>query len=462
MFVCGPTVYDYIHIGNARTFVLFDVIAKYLRHTDNELLYIQNITDIDNKIIEKAHGSDKSAKDVAEEFEKEFHKDIERLGISSVDKYIKASDHIDEIIDQIKVLEEKGYAYTVPAILSPAAKMDKAINNSDVYFDVAKYEKDYPDQYGKLSGQNEQNLEEGVRVELESNKKAPRDFVLWKAQNYDYEPAWKSPWGQGRPGWHIEDTAISEKYLGQQYDIHGGGQDLMFPHHEAEIAQQQAASGKVPFVQHWIHSGFLVAKNEKMSKSTGNFKTAHELLDEYPAEALRLYLLSAHYRSPLSYSEKAVRQAEAGIMRIEEFMERMRFFEDKNPLAHKSDKEVIKALDGFSKKIQDAMDDDLNTPQVIAILFDIVKTFNNYIDAGKVDLHSTAHLMKMLDFYQDVMGIIPLKKYKLPKDIQKLADERQQAKDKKDFDTADKLREKILDSGYRIDDTPHGPLIKKK
>lgn len=312
-----------------------------------------------------------------------------------------------------------------------------------------------------MSGQNEQDLEEGVRIEVEKNKRSPRDFVLWKAQNYDYEPAWKSPWGHGRPGWHIEDTAISEKYLGQQYDIHGGGQDLMFPHHEAEIAQQQAASGKVPFVQHWIHTGFLVAKNEKMSKSTGNFKTAHELLDEYPAEALRLYLLSAHYRSPLGYSEKAIQQAEAGIMRIAELIERIRFFEDKNPFAHKSDKEVAVSLDEFSKKINDAMNDNLNTPRVIAILFDIIRTFNNYIDFGKVDLHSTAHLMKILDFYHDVMGIIPLKKYKLPQEVQQLIDKRQKAKNKKSFQEADDIRDKIRSLGYQIDDTQHGPLVKK-
>ncbi|MBX4211614.1 MAG: cysteine--tRNA ligase [Candidatus Yanofskybacteria bacterium] len=427
MFVCGPTVYDYIHIGNARTFTVFDMVAKYLRYRGYGVTYLQNITDIDNKIIHKAHESGRTAQEVAKEFENAFLEDVHALHITSVDTYARASDYVPEIIAQIKHLQEAGYAYAVPAVELSEPDAVSSSDNQDVYFDVTRYEEKFSGEYGKLSNQLSNELEEGVRVELEKNKKGPRDFVF-----------------------------------GPQYEIHGGGQDLIFPHHEAEIAQQQAASGKVPFVQHWIHTGFLTTKSEKMSKSLGNITPARELLKEYSPTALRFYLLSGHYRAPLDFSDQALRQAEAGVMRIHEFLERLKLFEDHNPMDHSADKEIKDQFNALYKDLITAMDDDLNTPKALGVLFDVIRLGNQYIDEQKIDLHSVKEILYILDFYHRVMGIVPIRTTTIPEEVKTLVSERQEAKENKEFDKADQLRDQIAALGYQIDDTPYGPLVKKK
>ncbi len=462
MFVCGPTVYDYAHIGNFRSFVVFDTIAKHIRFRGLPLFYLQNITDIDNKIIKRARESGVTPTDIALEYERIFLTDATRLKITAVDTYARASEHLPEIIAQVGVLIEKGYAYTAPAVQTTEPEAAASDGNQDVYFDVDAYEKNFPGEYGQLSGQHAGGLETGVRIDVENNKRSPRDFVIWKARNYTYEPAWQSPWGLGRPGWHIEDTAISEKYLGQQYDIHGGGQDLKFPHHEAEIAQQQAASDKTPFVRYWLHNGFLETKSEKMSKSLGNFITAHELLNRYSPEAIRLYLLSGHYRAPLDLSETALTQAEAGVMRIGEFIRRLHAFESARQLQQHGQEARARSLATRFADILDAMDEDFNTPKAIGIFFEILREVNHAIDTEELDIPSAGKLLSIFDFFDHVLGIVPRQTADIPPEIFALAKERQAAKDAGDYARSDALRDAIATHGYQIDDTPAGPVIKKR
>jgi len=482
MFVCGPTVYDYIHIGNARTFVFFDVVGRYLEFKGFELNYVQNITDIDDKIINRAHTESQKPEEVALEFKTAFIDDVGGLKITAVNNYASASEHIAEIINQVKTLVEKGYAYTAPAIKATGPDAVSAEENNDVYFELARYEKDFPNQYGILSGQNLEELKESTRVEMEANKLNPRDFTLWKAQNYSYEPTNESPWGLGRPGWHIEDTAISEKYLGQQYDIHGGGQDLMFPHHEAEIAQQQAASGKVPFVKYWIHSGFIIVKNfdlekrekmapyPKMSKSLSNIITARDLiarLPHHPSETLRLYFLSAHYRSPLTFSninglslvtDSLINQASVAVDRIADF------------LAHltKTNGEENPALDEILKscanKFTASMDDDFNAPSAIASVFELIRALNPLILKNTL---SSGQAESVKTFFQAtverILGIVPEpKEQSIPPEILELAEQREQHRLDQDWSKADTIRARIESEGYTIADTPYGPIISER
>ena len=469
MFVCGPTVYDYIHVGNARTFVFFDVVGRYLEFKGFELNYVQNITDIDDKIITRAHTEGKKPEEIALEYKTAFIDDMGVLKISAVNNYASASEHVSEIITQVKALIEKGYAYTAPAIQAKGSdaievkpQSDNEIKqNHDVYFELARYNKDFPNQYGTLSGQNLEELKENTRVEMEANKLSPRDFVLWKAQNYSYEPTNESPWGLGRPGWHIEDTAISEKYLGQQYDIHGGGQDLMFPHHEAEIAQQQAASGKVPFVKYWLHSGFLINKTDKMSKSLGNFTTLRNLfasLPNHPAETIRLYFLSAHYRSPLAYDETLVNQAATAIDRIADFLARLtKASGEENPALD----EILKTC---ADKFTASMDDDFNAPAAIASIFELIRALNPLLAKNTLSM-GQAETIKT--FFQTtverVLGIVSEpKEQSIPAEILELAEQREQHRNDQDWTKADTLRARIESSGFTISDTPYGPLISEK
>lgn len=442
MFVCGPTVYDFIHIGNARTFVVFDMVVKYLRYRGYHVRYIQNITDVDDKILDRAMHANEDPEEYARKFEKEFYQDAKALGITAVDKYARATDHIDAIIKQIQTLLDKGYAYEI---------------SDGIYFDLSKFK-----DYGKLSGRTSLQDDDAVsRIDENPEKRNSGDFALWKRSNRSDEPAWQSPWFPGRPGWHIEDTAITETYFGPQYDIHGGGRDLIFPHHEAEISQQEAASGKIPFVKLWMHVEFLVNKNKKMSKSLGNFAPARDLIRKYSRETLRFFLLSAHYRSPLDFSEETLQQAEAGVARIGEFLDRLKFFEDKNPLAHKADQKITKEMEELHSKMFDALDDDFNTPQAIGLLFDAIRLGNQYIDEEKIDLHSVQIILHVFDLFHAVLGIVPMKTEKLPDKLKKLISERQEAKEKKYFDMADKIRQQIQELGYQIDDTKYGPFVKK-
>ncbi len=454
MFVCGPTVYDYIHIGNARTFVVFDVIAKYLRYRGYDLNYIQNITDIDDRIIKRAQETGQLWKELSEKFEKIFLDNIKSLKVDSVDKYPRATDHIPEIIKQVKTLIEKGNAYL--------------IENDGYYFDL----KTFPE-YGKLSGRTAEMAEDAVsRIDESSGKRNRGDFCLWKFSK-EGEPSWESELGTGRPGWHIEDTAITEKYLGPQYEIHGGGQDLIFPHHEAEIAQQESASGLKPFVKYWLHVGFLVNKGGKMSKSTGNFLTVEEALKKYTPEALRFYFLSAHYRSPLDYSENNLKQAEAAVERLGEFIRKMRNMKKEDEITEKHKENSIDTLFGSSvnitygvkKYLEESMDNDFNTPTALSSIFSFLTKINTTFspDSGGAGISKKASLqiIQFLEEINGVFGVIPTEIEPLPPEVQKLVNEREMARKEKNFTRSDELREQIKNLGYEVEDTIYGPLIKK-
>lgn len=441
MFVCGPTVYDYIHIGNARTFVAFDAIAKYLRHRGLEVFFLQNITDIDDHIINRARelGTEPSA--VAAKYEKEFMADIQALNATAVDIYARATDYIDAIIKQVKILLDKGFAYEIA---------------DGIYFDLSKFP-----EYGKLSGRTTLQADDAVsRIDENPDKRNTGDFVLWK-RSKEGEPRWSAPWFDGRPGWHIEDTAITETFFGPQYDLHGGGRDLIFPHHEAEIAQQEAASGKAPFVRYWLHTGFLEMKAAKMSKSIGNFSTARDMLKEYTPEVLRLFLLSPHYRSPLDFSDAALRQAEAGVMRIGELLQRIDFLESKGMLSLEIAPELNAQLEKFKTQIEEALDDDFDTPRAVALLFDLIHLGNQHLDAETMSGEAGKKILEIFSIFDTVFGIVPKTFTGLPPSVKKLVAERQKAKDEKNFPLADQLRQKILNLSYQIDDTPYGPLVKK-
>jgi cysteinyl-tRNA synthetase len=435
IFVCGPTVYDYIHIGNARTFVFFDVVVKYLRYVGYDVNYIQNITDIDDKIIKQARENNKDPLEWAREYEQKFLEDIKNLGINAVSRYARATDHIDQVIKQVNTLKEKGHAYL--------------IEEDGWYFDL----KTFPE-YGKLSKRTTQMADDAVSRIDESNKKRNiGDFALWKISK-EKEPAWDTELGKGRPGWHIEDTAITEYYFGPQYDIHGGGQDLIFPHHEAEIAQQESASGKKPFVKYWMHVGFVINKDQKMSKSLGNFKTTHELLKKYSKEVLRFYLLSGHYRSPLDFNEDILKQAEGGVNRLYEFMQKLN-------LVGQGTKDYQKDINQKINDFKEAMNDDFNTPKSIAAVFELIKNLNPYLSTNSLNKESVEKVKNFFTLVNNILGIIPQEQEKIPSEILKLIEEREKLRKNKNFKESDRIRAQIENLGYQVEDTNYGPIIKK-
>ena len=428
MFVCGPTVYDRIHIGNARTFTVFDVVAKWLRYRGLDVNYIQNITDIDDRIIARSAERGENPLEYARGFDDAFRADMQALGNDAVSQYARASDHIPQVIAQVKTLRDKGSVYLIDGDL-PRGKA------GGWYYDLSTF----PD-YGKLSGRTGLQANDAVtRIDENENKRNSGDFCVWKLSKPG-EPVWEdAELGAGRPGWHIEDTAITEHYFGPQYDLHGGGADLKFPHHEAEIAQQEAASGKVPFVKYWMHVGFLENKSEKMSKSLGNFLALHEALEKYEPAVLRFYFLSNNYRAPLDFSDSALDAAQAAIGRITELM------------LKKSD--VVIDETPAVAAIGKAMDDDFNTPKAFAAIFDLIRESNA---KGAVPPKS------FFTFISDTFGIIPEGTPEVPGDIQQLVDERQLAREQKDWTASDTLRDRLSELGWTVDDTPYGPLVKKK
>lgn len=449
MFVCGPTVYDYIHIGNARTFVVFDVIAKYLRYRGYDLKYIQNITDVDDKIIGRAQETGQNWKKVAERFEKIFLDDMKSLKVDSVDKYPRATKHIKEIIRQVKTLIEKRNAYL--------------IRDDGYYFDL----KTFPE-YGKLSGRTTEMAEDAVsRIDKSTDKRNKGDFCLWKLSK-EGEPSWKSELGTGRPGWHIEDTAITEKYFGPQYEIHGGGQDLIFPHHEAEIAQQESASGLKPFVRYWLHVGFLTDKGGKMSKSLGKFLTVEETLKKYSPEALRFFFLSAHYRSPLDYTEENLKQAEAAVNRLAEFLSRLEFTQKPSlrgaSLRGSTSKLAPqpRSIEETWRNFENEMDDDFNTAKAAGYIFDLVRVINPLIDSGELAKDDAKKIIDLLKRINKILSIIPSKPPETPDTVKELVQEREEARRNKDFARADQLRQQIKNLGYEVEDTAYGPLLRRR
>ena len=428
LFVCGPTVYDYPHIGNARTFIFFDIFAKYLRSQGHKLTYLQNITDIDDKIILRAKEDSVGWNLVSRKFEKAYLENMRTLGIDSVNMYAKATDHIAEIVSQVKTLIAKGSAYL--------------IEDDGYYFDL----KTFPE-YGKLSRRTVEQAEDAVtRIDTSDRKRNRGDFALWKFSAPD-EPGWNTELGFGRPGWHIEDTAITEHFFGPQYDIHGGALDLKFPHHEAEIAQQESASGLKPFVRHWMHAGFLTVDGQKMSKSLGNFVTIHDFLKDNPPELFRMMVFMHHYRSPLDYTNNLVATAKKNLSDIGAFVRKLELAngEDSGNYAEE-----------FEAKFKEAMNDDLTTPSALASVFEIMN-----IVAPKVyglSEKSGKSLKAALIAAFDSVGI-NLPSPRIPIKIRLLARKRDKYRSSKQFIQSDALRDKAYALGYTIEDTPRGPFI---
>ncbi|HHS9370596.1 TPA: cysteine--tRNA ligase [Clostridioides difficile] len=441
MYVCGPTVYNYIHIGNARPFIIFDTLRRYLEYRGYDVTYVQNFTDVDDKIINRSHEEGISPEEVAAKYIKEYFVDCDGLGIKRATVHPQVTDNIQQIIEFIKELEDKGYAYAV---------------NGDVYFDTNKFEG-----YGKLSGQKQEDLEAGARIEVNDQKRHPMDFVLWKAKK-EGEPEWDSPWGEGRPGWHIECSVMSKRYLGETIDIHAGGQDLTFPHHENEIAQSEARSGKT-FSKYWMHNGYININDEKMSKSKGNFFTVRDISKLYDLEIVRFFMLSAHYRNPVNFSDEMLNQAKAGLERLYNTKEKLEFTLSnlvESPLTEK-EVELVKELDDFRQKFIDAMDDDVNTADAVSVIFELAKLINSNVDENS----SLEFAKKCLDEFNELTGVLNIVNKKkdtvLDKDIEELIQKRTDAKKNKEFQLADDIRQQLLDMGIVLEDTRQGVKWKR-
>lgn len=439
LFVCGPTCYDLSHLGHARTYVVFDVIVKYLREKGFDVFYLQNITDIDDKIIKRAREKKTAPEKLARDFEREYLKDMKSLKIDSPTKYARATAHIEEIISQVDRLSKKSFAYRI---------------EDGIYYDISKFK-----DYGKLSKRTVLQAEDAVsRIDDTKGKKNKGDFCLWKFSKPG-EPKWPSPWGDGRPGWHIEDTAITEKFFGPQYDIHGGGRDLIFPHHEAEIAQMEAISDKKPLVKYWIHPGFLTVGGKKMAKSLGNFITIKNLLKKYSPRVVRLLILNSHYRSPLNYNEKLLSQAKKQIERIDEFLDRLQILDDRLKRGSSARKLILQT----KKKFEEAMEDDFNTAESLAAVFQMVNRVNKLIDKKELSSFDAKDILNFLKKIDEMFNFIFWKKeaLKVPPSIMKLVNEREKTRKKRDWKKADEIRNKIKKMGYWVEDTEKGPKIKK-
>ncbi len=434
MYVCGPTVYNYIHIGNARPFVVFDTMRKYLKYRGQNVKYVQNFTDVDDKIINRAREEGISALEVADKYIAEYFKDAKELNITPADVHPRVTETMPDIIAFVQGLIDKGMAYEV---------------DGDVYYETRKFPK-----YGLLSGNFIEQLEVGARIPEGEKKKDPLDFALWKARKSEDEIAWESPWGMGRPGWHIECSTMSKKYLGETIDLHAGGQDLQFPHHENEIAQSEGLSGK-KFSNYWMHNGFITVNNEKMSKSLNNFFTVRDILKEYDGEVLRFFLLSAQYRGPINFSHELMEEAKTSLERMRECKRNLKAAVP----AEKDDADKIAALDGFKNKYIEAMDDDLNTAGAIGVLFELVREINTNLRDGVSAAYKDAAL-KLLDELTEVLGILRKEDTEeIDADLQALIDKRQAARAAKDWATADAIRDELAAKGITLKDTKDGIQI---
>ena len=438
MYACGPTVYNYFHIGNARPFIVFDTLRRYLEYKGFQVTFVQNFTDIDDKMIRRAHEEGTTVAELGERFIAEYYRDADALGIERASANPRATQHIGEIISLVQELIDGGHAY--------------AADNGDVYFAV----RSFPG-YGKLSGQNIDDLENGARVDPTEQKRDPLDFALWKGEKPG-EPAWDAPWGQGRPGWHIECSAMSMAILGESFDIHAGGQDLIFPHHENEIAQSEAATGK-PFARYWMHNGYINVDNQKMSKSLGNFFTVRDIAKEFDLEAVRMFMLSVHYRNPVNFSRELIQQAEAALTRLRTARERLE--EAQRVQATAEDAAFTASLDGFRARFEAAMDDDLNTADAIGALFDLVRACNTFVTEPRGGAAIDA-AKALFDQLTGVLGLLQHKQEEaMPEEALRLLDERQQARKAKDFARADAIRDQLKEMGYAVEDTAQGPKLKK-
>ena len=444
MYVCGPTVYNYIHIGNARPMIVFDTVRRYFEYKGYDVNYVSNFTDVDDKIIKKAIEEQVSAQEISQRYIAECKKDMAGMNVKPATKHPLATEEICGMVEMISELIDKGYAYE---------------KNGTVYFSTRKFK-----DYGKLSHKNLDDLRSGGRsllVSGEDEKEDPLDFVLWKPKK-EGEPFWKSPWSDGRPGWHIECSVMSRKYLGEQIDIHAGGEDLVFPHHENEIAQSEAANGK-EFARYWMHNAFLNIDNRKMSKSLGNFRTVREISEQYDLQVLRFFMLSAHYRSPLNFSAELMEASKNGLERILNATDNLKHLIASVAAEEMSaeEKEAFSKTDAYVEEFEKAMDDDFNTADAIAAIFELVKYANTTATAES----SKEYLRGLLDRIVklgDVLGLILDKKEELlDADIEKLIEERQAARKAKDFARADAIRDELLEKGIILKDTREGVQWKK-
>ncbi len=440
LFVCGPTVYDFSHIGHARTYIIFDCFVKYLKYLGFNVFYLQNITDIDDKIIARSREKGVLPKDLANTFAKEHLKNMKALGITSVKKYAKATSYIKEIIKQVKKLKDKGYAY----------KLDDGI-----YYDISKFKN-----YGKLSGRTILQAEDGIsRIDYSRNKKNRGDFCLWKF-SIEGEPSWPSPFGKGRPGWHIEDTAITEKFFGPQYDIHGGARDLIFPHHEAEISQMEAISGKKPLAKYWMHTGFLTLEGQKMSKSLNNSIGVDDFLKRHPYRHLRFWIAKNLWHSPIDYSEGAIIEVKMSLEKIEEFLRKL-----KQIKSLKSENKLKLKIKSLNKDFYNNLNDDFNTPKAFAVIFEFIKETNKLLDKNIVGKKDASDIYKFFEGINKIFDIIDfkgLKQSNVPSEVKELLKVREKYRKNSEWQKADEIRQEIEKYGYLIEDTKDGAALRRK
>ena len=441
IYACGPTVYNYIHIGNARPICVFDTLRRYLEYRGYEVTFVQNFTDIDDKLIKKAAEEGITVKEVAERYIKEYEVDAKGLGVKEATFHPRATETVDTIIEIVKTLEDKGYAYA---------------KNGDVYFRTKKFQ-----DYGKLSHMPLEELDAGNRIDVSDQKEDALDFVLWKAAKPG-EPAWESPWGMGRPGWHIECTAMIHKYLGDTIDIHCGGNDLVFPHHENEIAQGECCTGK-PYAHYWMHNGFINVDNRKMSKSLGNFFTTREVAEKFGYEPIKFMMLQAHYRSPINYSYDVIEQCKASLARLYNCRENMDFaLKNALPEAGEGDEAFFAAIDNRVAQFVEAMDDDLNTADGIAALLEMAREINTYLSEPRSKA-AVEYAAKKFDELADVLGLLYNRDDgSLDAQVEELIAKRQEARKNKDFKTADAIRDQLADMGIVLKDTPQGVQWSRK
>lgn len=437
IYACGPTVYNYIHIGNARPLCVFDVLRRYMEYRGYNVKFVQNFTDVDDKIIKRANEENSTFEEISKKYIDEFWIDAHGLNFKDATVHPKATENIDEIIEIIKSLEKKGYAYAV---------------DGDVYYRTLKFKG-----YGKLSHQPIDDLQSGARIAVGEKKEDPLDFALWKAAK-EGEPYWDSPWGKGRPGWHIECSAMNKRYLGNTIDIHCGGQDLIFPHHENEIAQSEAANDAM-FSKYWMHNGYINVDNVKMSKSLGNFKTVREIADVYGYEVIRYFLISSHYRSPINYNLEIIEQCKSALERLYNCRESLDFAVKNASTDIPDDEEIIKLIDRRKEQFITAMDDDLNTADGIAAIFDLVSDINTKIINKDVSKNVCTAAADMFDELTGVLGLVYNRKSNnLDEKIEKLIEERQQARANKDWAIADRIRDELKAQGITLKDTPQGVI----
>lgn len=444
IYACGPTVYNYFHLGNARPLVNFDVLRRYLEYKGYKVKFVQNFTDVDDKVINRANAEDKSIRELSDFYIQEYFKDADGLNVQRADVHPRATDNIAEMLELIEKLVDKDIAY---------------VANDGVYFSVDKF----PD-YLKLSGFNKEDLWENVRKEenVDSGKKSSSDFVLWKF-NKPGEPSWKSPWGDGRPGWHLECSAMSQKYLGETFDIHCGGKDLIFPHHENEIAQSEAASGK-EFARYWMHNGFITVDNEKMSKSQNNFFLIREIANEYGYMPIRLFLLNSHYRSPINYSIEMIQSSKSAYERIKNCYKNLKYTLDNFKVTEENSESLeelnhLQTLYQATKEhFERAMDDDLNTADALGAIFELVKEINIVLENPKSS-KGLALIFSCLEELTNVLGLSFDEENDIPEEILELVEKRTQAKAEKNYQLADELRDEIVSRGYKLTDTAQGTKV---